>query len=215
MNPVIIEDFPRIRQAELQWCWAAVSASIYNYYGDRPCGVVRPPRPQCAFVADFVGSIRCECRRKGQPVLDACQRRESTCSEALEPQAPDAELKRYGLLECIVTRDGTIQRFHRTAYNGGLDQSMIKDNIDDGRPVVLRTLVGHRGREKIHHAIVIIGYYPWPSDMFVIWDPFTGERHLTMEQVMLMFGPIVQLFLTRQATPGTRSATRQARSMVP
>ena len=38
------------------------------------------------------------------------------------------------------------------------------------------------------------------ADRIVIWDPYLGERHLTLEELKRLYGPLEQKYLTKQAS---------------
>jgi hypothetical protein len=194
--PVRLVNFHGITQAQFEWCWTAVTASIYNYYGAR----ATPPRqsqPQCVFVRD---------QFKG---LDGCLRnpRPGTCLETrcFDPSTSmpghlNIELRDYDLLDISVNCDGTDTKRGEEVFHGGFDWHEVRTNIDAGRPIGLRVMVSFDEIGPISHFLVVIGYYPIPGDRIVIWDPFLGEKHITFEELAFLYGPPEQKYLTKQAS---------------
>jgi hypothetical protein len=194
-EPVRLEGFKGVRQAQDQWCWAAAAASIYNFYGAQ-ASPSRLWQPQCVFVRDQERN------------LDGCllNPRPGTCigSQCFNPATSvpehlNRELKDYDLLECSVTCDGTDKIVDNRVYHGGFDGNEIRTWIDGGRPIGLRVCVSIVDDEPVSHFVIIIGYYPVDADRIIIWDPDIGERHLTQEEFQFIYGPLEQKYLTKQA----------------
>jgi hypothetical protein len=201
MEPVILESFRGVFQAQPDWCWAAANASIYNYYGAR-AKPIRVVQPQCVFIIDQEGIDGC-CRpdRPGTCIKSQCFNRATSVPEHL-----NMELAKYGLLEFSVNCDGTDQKKGTLLSHGGFDGDEVRRYIDTGRPIGLRIVVSMDGDKPISHFLIIIGYYPVAADRIVIWDPYLGERHLTLEELVYLYGPLEQKYLTKQA-PGLEKFT--------
>jgi len=195
MEPVVLENFQGVLQAQPDWCWAAATASIYNYYGAR-VKQIRKAQPQCVFVRDQESVDGCRLPiRPGTCIQTQCYNPTTSTPERLS-----VELQKYDLLEFIVICDGTQQRLGDHLYYGGFDADEIRTYIDADKPVGLRVLSSIAGREPVSHFLVVFGYYPVAADRIVIWDPYLGERHLTLEELKRLYGPLEQKYLTKQAS---------------
>jgi hypothetical protein len=194
MQPVMLHGFKGIRQAELNWCWAAAAASIYNYYAahEKPR---RCEKPQCAFIKDQIKDAR-GCLRNA---FDGkCRTLRCANPVTSRPEHLNTELRNNHLLRFSVNCDGTVQRKGNLTSYGGFDWSEVRANIDDGCPIGLRVMVSKSFLATISHFLVIIGYYALPEDRVVVWDPFSGRRDFTLDEIKSSFGPLEQKYLTKQ-----------------
>src|SRR5882724_2970504 len=104
-------------------------------------------------------------------------------------------------MRASINCDGTVQVFHDGAlydlYHVGFNGLVIKAQIDAGCPAALRVLL--RGDEgvAISHFLVITGYDPASLERLEIWDPNLGSRYITHEELLLLYGPLEQIYLTR------------------
>ena len=100
-NPVRLDQFEGVLQAESEWCWAAATASIFNYYASRSSGTRATVARQCRFVPYLEPGVAHPCLRydKDEPLREC---RASGCANpfANMPEDLQFELSRYGLLEC-------------------------------------------------------------------------------------------------------------------
>jgi Papain-like cysteine protease AvrRpt2 len=199
MDIVKLQNFRGINQAQSQWCWAAAAASIYNYYGSHATPA-RTSQPQCAFVQDQIKVCGClRGLRNG-----SCFKKRCWNPAANLPEHLNLELTRWGLLEFPINCDGTEQRFGDRVFSGGFDWHEVAAYIDAGRPIGLRVMVSMDLTGSASHFLIIVGYHRRPAERMVIWDPYYGERHLTLEELNSLYGPLEQKYLTKQAPAAER-----------
>jgi hypothetical protein len=191
MGVVRLKNFRGINQAQDQWCWAAAAASIYNYYGAHATPE-RISQPQCAFVPDQVRGFSCRLKlRNGSCFKESCPNPDTNRPEQLK-----RELQKWDLLEFAIDCDGTEQRCGDRVFSGGFDWQEVETYIDAGRPIGIRVMVSMGFTGAVSHFLVIVGYYRRPAERIVIWDPNYGERHLTLDELTSLYGPLEQKYLT-------------------
>ena len=83
-------------------------------------------------------------------------------------------------------------------YHGGFDGLVIKAQIDAGCPAALRVLLRVEDGVAISHFLVITGYDPASLERLEIWDPNLGGRYITHEELLLLYGPLEQIYLTKE-----------------
>jgi hypothetical protein len=194
MEPVMLKGFTGVRQAQLDWCWAAAAASIYNYYAGHATPK-RKEKSQCSFVHDQIkGVTACLLRRFN----GRCREEHCANPATSKPEHLNFELKDYHLLSFSINCDGTVQKKGNLASFGGFDWTEVRNNIDLGHPMGLRVMVSRNFLGTVSHFLVIIGYYRPPAERLIIWDPFSGRRDLTLDELKWCFGPLEQKYLTNQ-----------------
>jgi hypothetical protein len=195
MEPVMLEGFEGIKQAQLDWCWAAAAASIYNYYAARAKSG-QEKRPQCSFIRDQIKGVRA-CSR--EPGFDGkCLKKHCANPVTSKPEHLNLELTKNHLLKFQINCDGTLQRSGNLVSFGGFDWDEVRTNIDLGHPIGLRVMVSKSFLGTVSHFLVITGYYRPPAERVVIWDPYSGHRDLTLDELKSCFGPLEQKYLTQQ-----------------
>jgi hypothetical protein len=198
-HPIKIRNFIGVRQAELNWCWVAATASIYNYFAGR--SHLRPGhQQQCVFVSDQIIPPPYACRYAPKhPIPHDCLGHRCANPSAAQPDYLSKELDKYGLLDYEVPLDGTTWTFGRRIVYGGFDVQEIRDAIDRRCPVGLRVSTSPVGGMPNFHFLIVIGYHPLPEDRMILWDPAKGEVHATAEEIVGMYGRIQNKYVTRMA----------------
>lgn len=231
---VKIRNFSGVRQAELNWCWVAATASIYNYFATR--STLRPgDQPQCVFVGDQIMPPPYACRYAPKhPIPRDCLGHRCANPAAARPEYLSKELDKYGLMDYEAPLDGNTYRFDRRTVYGGFDMQEVRDAIDRRCPVGLRVSTSPINDMPNFHFLVIYGYHALPEDRLVVWDPARGEIHATAEEITRMYGTIQNKYITRlprgkkarlqpspvlcdpaSATPRDRHATRRGKPASP
>jgi hypothetical protein len=195
-NPsVTLDQFVGVRQAQDQWCWAAVAASIHNYFATIAYPQ-REPLPQCVFVTHQLEALGGGCRKKSVP--KACATEKCFNPKANRPSHLNWQLERCGLLHVSINCDGTDQVHDGKIFHGGFDAFEVAAAIDAGCPVALRVLLRIENGHAISHFLVIVGYESRSLERFVIWDSNFGYRYLTLNELLFLYGPLEQKYLTQQ-----------------
>jgi len=153
---------PPLFQERPGWCWTAVGEMVFKYYGipaihqtDYQCGIVQS-RKLCAGIPNCAG---CEV----SPVEEA------TVVNLLE-QYPG--LANAGKAEGIAL---TVQ-----LKDGSLSEEEVKQEIDEGRPVIVGLSPrGFKVDGIRQHMALIVGYDTSSGELILtVNDPFPYEHHV-------------------------------------
>lgn len=197
-------------QAAENWCWAAVAASVNDYYL-KAAGRGDPPTTQCALAdADLIG-FEPACKDNPSPRSCArlteaneycgCINRDDNGIGYKDRQGfLNLTLERLGVLEkSIVLGSGQWVDIPAPTLPGGvlavgdqIDFDEIKALIDMKRPVCLRIV-----RREFRHFIVIYGYEGYPDNDLLVWDPAEGSDVVDFDILREMYGPFSHKLITK------------------
>jgi hypothetical protein len=173
MNPL---NFSIHQQECSEWCWAAVTAAVGEFYQNSHC-----PRQQCKIVNQLlkVPQDCCtECNCESDP-FDACN----------QPRNLGVALAAY--------------RHARDGINGlrSLKFSEIQDEIESGHPITVSITLDDPAASG--HAIAIYGYTA--DGKVLVADPMQAETLITVSYTDLLAGNTSELHGKWQAAFRTKS----------
>lgn len=172
-------DIPAIIQQRSQWCWAACVLMVLNFDDQHSSDCVDfPVVSQCAVAevaqkldTDYFGDELC------------CNENYYACNLPMENSHDVSNLFNDGF-----------SRDYRTRLRGYLDYDDIKENINEGRPII-----GRWGNEDYGHFFIIKGYleiiepitYSWLRRTFCrslklvfINDPIKGAKFIVFDHLI-------------------------------
>ncbi len=150
-------NFTLDEQVASQWCWAAVTAGVRNFYS-----IAGAPKVlQCQVATEILARATTLCRTisKGSALIPAALREPPAVSHDNNLPEP-LDLARYHVLAAI----------NPNPFSNALSFARVAAEIDAGRPVVVR--IGWEPDASKGHYIVISGYGRKNSvDYLYVQDP--------------------------------------------
>ncbi|MGK7941427.1 MAG: papain-like cysteine protease family protein [Crocosphaera sp.] len=154
----------KMQKQELgEWCWAAVAASIIDFYQKnefkttKQCHVATttfntasPDRIDYAYKSDEIRS-----QLKTKPIQCCPPNDKSKCNH---PYFVTDALKQYGYTTTTIKTEENANDSNNASQNNGIvDFETIKQEINGGRPLIVR-ITWSEGTVRYSHFLVISGY---------------------------------------------------------
>lgn len=159
-----------LAQDMANWCWAAVSEMVFTYYN---VPALNNTNYQCGIVAGMFPACSVSCQICNLPAPDIAYLA--------------SVLKKYPMVAVNIT-GAPVGRIRSKISYSALTRSQIRDEIDNGRPIVAAVAPsGFSFMNQPRHVALIVGYEDGDGDngefALIVNDPFPYDlsmySHLT------------------------------------